>query len=64
MNVGKPAGSLVEEASCFLMFNNAISDIIELHIKDLDKSENGIYGTLNQINEMLVVIEPRIWARL
>lgn len=62
--MGKPPGSLVEEASCFLMFNNAITDIIELHIKDLDKSENGIYGTLNQINEMLVVIEPRIWARL
>jgi hypothetical protein len=28
----------IEEASCFFMFNNAISDIIELHIKDLDKS--------------------------
>ena len=38
------------------MFNNAISDIIELHIKDLDKSENGIYGKLNQVNRMLVVI--------
>lgn len=46
------------------MYNNAITDIIELHIKDLDKSENGIYGKLNQINEMLVVIEPRIWSRL
>ena len=32
------------------MFNNAISDIIELHIKDLDKSGNGIYGKLNQVN--------------
>lgn len=29
------------------MFNNAISDIIELHIKDLDKSHSGIYGKLN-----------------
>ena len=38
------------------MFNNAISDIIELHIKDLDKSENGIHGKLHQVNEMLVVI--------
>jgi len=38
------------------MFNSAISDIIELHIKDLDKSENGIYGKLNEVNEMLVVI--------
>jgi hypothetical protein len=39
--------SKVEEAACFFMFNNAISDIIELHIKDLDKAENGIYGKLN-----------------
>lgn len=40
------------------MFNNAISDVIELHIKDLDKSENGIYGKLNQVNEMLIVLLP------
>ncbi len=39
------------------MFNNAISDVIELHIKDLDKSENGIYGKLNEVNEMLMVID-------
>jgi hypothetical protein len=38
VNAGKPGGSPVEEASCFLMYNNAITDIIELHIKDLDKS--------------------------
>jgi hypothetical protein len=32
------------------MFNNAICDILELHIKDLDKSRNGIYGKLNEVN--------------
>jgi hypothetical protein len=37
------------------MFNNAICDILELHIKDLDKSRNGIYGKLNEVNEMLLV---------
>jgi hypothetical protein len=37
VNVTKPA-NMIEEASCFYMFNNAISDIIDLHIKDLDKS--------------------------
>ena len=46
------------------MFNSAISDTIELHIKDLDKSEHGIYGKLNKVSDMLVVIEPLIWARL
>lgn len=54
VNINKPV-SLIEEASCFFMFNNAISDIIELHIKDLDKSRSGIYGKLNEVNEMLVV---------
>lgn len=38
------------------MFNNAICDIIELHIKDLDKSKNGIHGKLNEVNQMLMVI--------
>lgn len=37
VNAGK-SSSFVEEASCFFMFNSAISDILELHIKDLDKS--------------------------
>ena len=37
-NAGRPASSKVDEAACFFMFNNAISDVIELHIKDLDKS--------------------------
>ena len=46
INVDRPADE-IEEASCFLMFNNAISDILELHIKDLDKSKNGVYGKLN-----------------
>jgi hypothetical protein len=28
----------LEEASVFFMYNNAITDIIDLHIKELDKS--------------------------
>jgi hypothetical protein len=54
VNVTKPAHR-IEEASCFFMFNNAICDILELHIKDLDKSKNGIFGKLNEVNEMLMV---------
>ncbi len=54
VNVTKPA-NMIEESSCFYMFNSAISDIIELHIKDLDKSEHGIYGKLNEVSQMLVV---------
>ena len=54
VNINKSPNE-IQEAACFFMLNNAISDIIELHIKDLDKSENGIYGRLNQVNDMLVV---------
>jgi TBC1 domain family member 13 len=63
VNVTKPADQ-VEEAACFFMFNNAICDILELHIKDLDKSRNGIYGKLNEVNEMLLVIDPQVWKRM
>jgi hypothetical protein len=56
VNVTKPA-NMIEEASCFYMFNSAISDIIDLHIKDMDKSDNGIYGKLNEVNQMLVVFQ-------
>jgi hypothetical protein len=54
LNITKPV-AVLEEAACFFLFNNAIADIIELHIKDLDRSHNGIYGRLSQVNEMLVV---------
>jgi hypothetical protein len=46
------------------MFNNAIADIIHLHMKDLDRSEDGIHGTLGKINDMLLVLEPCIWEKL
>lgn len=54
VNISKPADQ-IDESSCFYMFNNAISDILELHIKDLDKSKNGIYGKLHEVNQMLMV---------
>lgn len=38
VNAGRNSREPIDEAACFFMFNNAISDIIELHIKDLDKS--------------------------
>ena len=37
-NAGKTHTDPLQEAACFFMFNNAISDVIELHIKDLYKS--------------------------
>jgi hypothetical protein len=46
------------------MFNTAVSNVIELYIRDLDKSKDGIHWTLNQINEMLLVIEKKVWVRL
>ncbi len=37
LNVNKPK-NYIDEAACFYLFNNVISDIIDVHIKDLDKS--------------------------
>ena len=57
VNGGRAAGAM-DEAACFFMFNAAISDTLELHIKDLDRDEQGIYGKLGQVNDMLVVLRP------
>jgi hypothetical protein len=50
LNIGKPEGAPIEEASCFFMFNFAIGDVMELYMKECDRSKDGIYWTVNHIN--------------
>lgn len=33
-----------------------MSDIVELHMKDLDRMENGVYSKLKDIGRMLLVL--------
>ena len=54
----------IQEAACFFMFNNVMSDIVEMHIKDFGMKENPIHTRLDQISNMLLVTmyRCRLWS--
>lgn len=54
----------LEEASCFFMMNNAISSVLDMHMKDLDTSDTGISGKTAFVDKMLYVIDKQTWKRL
>jgi hypothetical protein len=54
----------IEEASCFFMLNNAVSSVLDMHMKDLDSSDTGISGKVGFVNKMLYLIDRQIWERL
>lgn len=54
----------LEEASCFFMLNNAVSSVLDMHMKDLDSSESGISGKVAAVNRMLFLMDRQIHARL
>lgn len=41
-----------------------MAEVIDLHMIDMDKSNHGIYGKVNLINETLKVIQPILWLEL
>lgn len=46
----------LEEASCFFMLNNAVSTVLDMHMKDLDSSDTGIQGKVSFVDKMLFSI--------
>jgi len=44
----------IQEAACFYMFNNIMTDLMEVHIKDFGKKENSIHERMKIINTMLL----------
>jgi hypothetical protein len=46
------------------MLNNAISSVLDMHMKDLDSSDTGISGKVGFVNKMIYLIDPQIWKRL
>lgn len=48
----------VQEAACFFMFNNVMSDILELHMRDFGKQENGVHVRMRNISTLLLVVLP------
>jgi hypothetical protein len=45
----------VQEAACFYMFNALMTDILELHMRDFAKQENGVHERMRHISTMLLV---------
>ena len=46
----------VQEAACFFMFNNVMSDLVDIHIKDFGNIvENPIHSRIRTISTMLLV---------
>ena len=46
----------IDEAACFFMFNNVISDLLEMHIKDFGNAkENPLYQRIQSITTTLLV---------
>lgn len=52
----------VQEAACFYMFNNVMTDILELHMKDFGRKENGVHDRMRHISTMLLVLSLFIQA--
>ena len=51
------SGRKIQEAACFFMFNNVMSDLVDIHIKDFgNKIENPIHSRIRNISTMLLVI--------
>ena len=38
--------NMIDEPACFFMFNNVMTDLIELNIEAFDRKENGIHGRI------------------
>lgn len=45
----------IQESACFFMFNNVMSDLLELNIEDFDKRENGIHARMKEVDRILLV---------
>jgi hypothetical protein len=46
------------------MFSALITPIIDMHIKDMDKSGQGIMGRINCLNKYLKAIDYELWYKL
>jgi hypothetical protein len=46
------------------MFSALITPVIDMHIKDMDKSEQGIMGRMNTLNKYLKAVDYELWNKL
>ena len=46
------------------MFSSLMTFLIDMHIKDMDESEQGIMGRMRMLNKYLKVVDYELWNRL
>jgi hypothetical protein len=46
------------------MFSSLMTFLIDMHIKDMDESEQGIMGRMRMLNKYLKVVDYELWSRL
>ena len=61
--VGQKEG-IIQESACFFMFNNIMSDVVELHMQDYSSHQDGLSARLNLIQNMLSALDPETAQRL
>jgi hypothetical protein len=46
------------------MFSSLIAPVIDMHIKDMDKSDHGIMGRIATLNKYLKAVDYELWEKL
>ena len=52
------------ESEVFFMFSGLMTFLIDMHIKDMDESEQGIMGRMRFLNRFLKVVDYELWLKL
>lgn len=52
------------ESEVFYMFSSLITPLLDMHIKDMDKSSEGINGRMMELNKHLKMVDYEVWKKL
>lgn len=52
------------ESEVFFMFASIMSFVIDMHIKEMDESVEGIMGKMKILNDFLKVVDFNLWDKL
>lgn len=52
------------ESEVFFMFGSIMSFVIDMHIKEMDESVEGIMGKMRFLNDFLKVVDFNLWEKL
>jgi hypothetical protein len=64
LNANRDPTTPIQEATCFFMFNNVMSDILEMLMRDFSNQDNPVHGRMRHINTMLLALQPKTWQKL